>query len=233
MLICGGLICGALNYRVRTSASHLKHWFTNYRRIMSNNKNKTKDELFQELVAAVEAQDRRVEATREYHSYKDYIKNYRFIDVRVPEYDKKMLKEINGKIMWKLRKQYSKNYQVVELEVSGESMEEFDNAVNWMDDKLAIELDAIPEELTKKEEKPAYGGKQNYQKKSKKQYNNKRNTYKKKSTGKDFGTEKQWKIVQDERNTEILAENGFDPDAIEDYNELKEAVACVFDNMNG
>ncbi len=187
----------------------------------------------EEFIKAKEKVDNNRNAVKEYHAFQHYRANRKLLPVRVIEWDKKIERE-RGNSMFKLRKQYSKNYQVVELEVSGD-MEEYDTLADWLDNKIGVEMKAIPDELLQKDNKGTY----NKSTKTTKQYTNNRSEYtkprssggKKIARGQDFGSEKQWKIINDERNLELFEENGYDlEESPKDYAELQDMIKLTFDN---
>lgn len=168
-------------------------------------------------------------------AYKSYKKHRRFkrFKVYIPEWDKKIDEE-NKQIMaeFKLRKQYSKNYQVVELEVEG-TLAEYDQMADWLDDKLRIEVNNIPTELLVKDnagnKKPNY-----YERKetSPKSYANNKPAYNgggdsPNAYGKPFGSPKQWGVIQ--KNEKRLAdEQGLTPQEINSPEQLKEVIGLLF-----
>ena len=164
-------------------------------------------------------------------SYKHY-KRYRRLKhfkVYVPEWDKK-IEEEQIKLMsdFKLRKQYSKNYQVVELEVSGD-LGDYDTLADWLDNKLRLEMNNIPGDLLERDnagaKKPNY-----YERKetTPKQYSNNKNTYSRGGSepnayGKSFGSAKQWAIVE-KNEQRLLDEQGLTPHEINSPEQLKETI---------
>lgn len=168
-------------------------------------------------------------------AYKSYKKHRRFkrFKVYIPEWDEK-IEEENKQIMadFKLRKQYSKNYQVVELEVQGE-LAEYDQMADWLDAKLRIEVNNIPAELLVKDnagsKKPNY-----YERKetTPKSYANNKKTYNgggsaPNAYGKTFGSPKQWGVIQ--KNEQRLAdEQGLTPQEINSPEQLKEVIGLLF-----
>lgn len=129
---------------------------------------------------------------------------------------------------FKLRKQYSKNYQVVELEISGDP-EDFDVAADWLDQRLEQEMKAIPEELLEKDNS-------GYKKPFKKQTSATKYTKQRKQpnkgagTDRPFGSEKQWYHIDKEDNQEFLAEHGYTADELGSYQDLVDAIALLKDN---
>lgn len=167
-----------------------------------------------------------------YQSYKKYRRMSHF-KIYIPEWDKK-IEEEQRKIMadFKLRKQYSKNYQVVELEVSGD-LSEYDTLADWLDSKIGIEMNNIPENLLVKDNQG--GGKPNYYDKKQstpKQYANNRQTYNQGGSspnafGKPFGSPKQWGIIE-KNQQRLLDEQGLTPAEIQDADHLKQVVGLLF-----
>lgn len=166
-----------------------------------------------------------------YQSYKKYRRMSHF-KIFIPEWDKK-IEEEQKKIMadFKLRKQYSKNYQVVELEVTGD-LSEYDTLADWLDSKLTIEMNNIPEQLLVKDNQ---GGKPNYYDKKQstpKQYANNRQTYNQGGSspnafGKPFGSPKQWSIIE-KNQQRLLDEQGLTPQEINSADQLKQVVGLLF-----
>ena len=167
-----------------------------------------------------------------YKSYKKYRRMSQF-KISIPEWDKK-IKEEHKQIMaeFKLRKQYSKNYQVVELEVEG-SLDQYDQLADWLDDKLRVEVNNIPRELLVKDnagsKKPNY-----YERKevTPKQYTNNQNAYNQGASspnafGKPFGSPKQWSIIE-KNQKRLLDEQGLTPAEIQSAEQLKEVVGLLF-----
>lgn len=175
--------------------------------------------------------DRKKRQNDFYNGYLSYIKHRRrSLKIIVDEYENKLkekYKTMAGE--FKLRKQYSKNYQVVELEVSGD-LEQFDVLANWLDDKLNAEMQAIPADLlvkdnagSKQQATPAH-----FQKKTPQQYNSNRKTYN--SGGqqpnvynKPFGSAKQWDIIA-KNEARMLDDFGLTPDDITDKQQLADAI---------
>lgn len=167
-----------------------------------------------------------------YKSYKKHRRRARF-KVYIPEWDKK-IEEEQKLIMadFKLRKQYSKNYQVVEVSVEG-SLEDYDQVADWLDNKLRIEMNNIPEDLLVKDnagsKKPNY-----YDRKetSPKSYANNKPAYNgggdsPNAYGKPFGSPKQWGVIQ--KNEKRLAdEQGITPQEINSPEQLKEIIGLLF-----
>ena len=132
---------------------------------------------------------------------------------------------------FKLRKQYSKNYQVVEIEVVGDP-DDFDVASEWLDEKMNQEMKAIPAELLTKDTVGKKGGyTKPYKKESTPQkYSKQRKEKPKGDTPKPFGTEKQWYHILKEDNQEFLEENNATVDDINSYQELQAALQLIRDN---
>ena len=167
---------------------------------------------------------------KEYHAYNDYKKNKRFNNWLVPKFEKMMKEERKKLKEFKLRKQYSKNYQVVEIEVTGD-IDDFDVSSDWLDEKMSQEMSAIPAELLVKDNSGKTGG---YSKPYKKEttpqkYSKQR---KEKPTGdrpKPFGTEKQWYHILKEDNQEFLQEEGLTVEDIDNYQDLQAALKAIRD----
>lgn len=170
--------------------------------------------------------------TKAYKHYKRY-RRMSHIKICIPEWDKK-IEEEQKQIMadFKLRKQYSKNYQVVELEVEG-ALEEYDQLADWLDAKLRIEMNNIPQDLLVKDnqgsKKPNY-----YERKevTPKQYVNNKQTYTQggadaNAFGKPFGSPKQWSIIEKNRQR-LLDEQGLTPEEIQSADHLKQVVGLLF-----
>lgn len=169
-----------------------------------------------------------------YKSYKKYRRFKRF-KVFIPEWDKK-IEEEQKQVMaeFKLRKQYSKNYQVVELEVEG-TIDQYDQMADWLDAKLRIEVNNIPNELLVKDN--AGGKKPNYYERKEttpKSYANNKDTYNKGGSspnayGKPFGSPKQWGVIQ-KNEKRLFEEQGLTPDEINSQDQLKEVIGLLFNN---
>jgi hypothetical protein len=166
-----------------------------------------------------------------YRSYKKY-RRLKHFKVYVPEWDKK-IEEEQIKLMsdFKLRKQYSKNYQVVELEVTGD-LSEYDTMADWLDNKLRIEMNNIPSELLVKDnagsKKPNY-----YERKetTPKQYTNNKQSYSRGGSepnayGKSFGSAKQWAIIE-KNEQRLLDEQGVTGQDISSPEQLKELIGLL------
>ena len=167
-------------------------------------------------------------------SYKHY-KRYRRLKhfkVFVPEWDKK-IEEEQIKLMseFKLRKQYSKNYQVVELEVQGD-LGDYDTLADWLDNKLRLEMNNIPSELLERDnagsKKPNY-----YERKetTPKQYSQNKNTYARGGSeanayGKPFGSAKQWAIIE-KNEKRLLDEQGLTGQDITSPEQLKDLIGLL------
>lgn len=166
-----------------------------------------------------------------YRNYKKY-RRLKHFKVYVPEWDKK-IEEEQIKLMsdFKLRKQYSKNYQVVELEVSGD-LSEYDTLADWLDNKLRIETNNIPSELLVKDnagsKKPNY-----YERKetTPKQYSNNKQAFSRGGSepnayGKAFGSAKQWAIIE-KNEQRLLDEQGVTGQDINSPDQLKELIGLL------
>ena len=169
-----------------------------------------------------------------YKSYKKYRRFKRF-KIYVPEWDKKIEEEQKQTMAeFKLRKQYSKNYQVVELEVEG-TLDQYDQMADWLDQKLRVELNNIPSDLLTKDN--AGGKKPNYYERKEvapKSYANNRQTYNKGGSApnpynKPFGSPKQWGVIQ-KNEKRLMDEQGLTPEEIADQNQLKQVIGLLFNN---
>lgn len=169
-----------------------------------------------------------------YKSYKKYRRFKRF-KIYVPEWDKKIEEEQKQTMAeFKLRKQYSKNYQVVELEVEG-TLDQYDQMADWLDQKLRLELNNIPSDLLVKDN--AGGKKPNYYERketSPKSYANNRQTYNKGGSApnpynKPFGSPKQWGVIQ-KNEQRLMDEQGLTPAEIADQDQLKQVIGLLFNN---
>ena len=130
---------------------------------------------------------------------------------------------------FKLRKQYSKNYQVVEIEVTGD-IDDFDVSSDWLDEKMNQEMKAIPAELLNKDSGSKGGYSKPYKKESTPQkYSKQRKEKPKGDTPKPFGTEKQWYHILKEDNQEFLEEERLTVDDINSYQELQAALKAIRD----
>jgi len=169
-----------------------------------------------------------------YKSYKKYRRFPRF-KVYIPEWDKKIEEEQKQTMAeFKLRKQYSKNYQVVELEVEG-TLEQYDQLADFLDQKIMVEMNNIPGELLVKDnagsKKPNY-----YERKetSPKSYANNKDTYNKGGSApnpynKPFGSPKQWGVIQ-KNEKRLFDEQGLTPQEINSQDELKAVIGRLFNN---
>ena len=166
-----------------------------------------------------------------YRSYKKY-RRLKHFKVFVPEWDKK-IEEEQIKLMadFKLRKQYSKNYQVVELEVEG-SLDDYDMLADWLDNKLRLEMNNIPGDLLERDnagsKKPNY-----YERKetTPKQYTQNKQPYSRGGSepnayGKSFGSAKQWAIIE-KNEQRLLDEQGVTGQDISSPEQLKELIGLL------
>ncbi len=188
---------------------------------------------YEELVKRKNAYDAKRWGHRYTLAYKHYKQHKRWIKVYVEEFNKNIMEEIMGK-EFKLRKQYSKSYQVVELEVEG-TLEEYDMLADWLDTKMTLEMSNIPQDLL---EGKTYSQPPKKQEVTKRNYTKNRQSYAKgKPKGgfgssdydKDFGSSKQWAVIK--KNEERLEdEQGLTPYDIEDENHLKQVIGALFNN---
>lgn len=143
---------------------------------------------------------------------------------------------------FKLRKQYSVKWQVVELEVQGE-IDEYDQLADWLDSTMETEVNAIPQSIfDKNKDKQSFN--KPTQTKTKEQYTKNKKTYKanagskdanyyynmykEQNDGKQVGTQKQWQYIV--KNREKLEQAGYDLDNLDvNYSVVKEMLDVVFD----
>ena len=192
----------------------------------------------EELLRKKKSYDKRISKNQWWNGYHSYIKHRRKLNIVVPEYENKIeerLKNMNSE--FKLRKQYSKNYQVVELEVQGK-ISEYDVLVDWLDQKLGIEMQNLPQELLVKDnagaQKKTPNHWQNKETKTPQQYNQNRGQYNRGATQpniyeKPFGSPKQWAIIQ-KNEKRLLEEFGTTPDDIVNKEQLAEAIGNLMNS---
>jgi hypothetical protein len=164
-----------------------------------------------------------------YNGYLSYIKHRRRkLKIIVDDYENKLKEKYKTmSAEFKLRKQYSKNYQVVELEVSGD-LDQFDVLANWLDDKINAEMQAIPGDLLVKDNAGSKATPAHFQKKTPQQYNANRKTYnaggqQPNHYGKPFGSPKQWDIIA-KNEARLLEDFGLTPEDITDKQQLADAI---------
>lgn len=116
-----------------------------------------------------------------------------------------------------LGKEYSKDYCKVSIHIET-TIDDLQNAVMLMDDYLRHELSKIPDGGFTKEKKD----RQDTQTTTTNSYSKPR------SASKDFGSAKQWNIINDPKNLAKLNAGGFSPDNISDYETLQAAMKAIF-----
>lgn len=163
-----------------------------------------------------------------YNAYLSYIKYRRTMNIVVEEFENKLKEKYKTmESNFKLRKQYSKNYQVVELEVTGD-LNDWDVLANWLDDRINSEIQAIPADLLVKDNAGTPKTPSHFQKKTPQQYTQNKKTYNQGGTqpnpyGKPFGSAKQWNIIA-KNEARLLDDFGLTPDDITDPQQLADAI---------